>query len=128
MSTINEVLTPDQPHPTSPHHTANGKFAPGNALGGRKKRSEEAALLAALDAALPADKLAEHMKLCVEWAKEFRSGKMLLSLWQFKFNYIVGQPVQRSISASGKLENILDRMRDMDEDEFAEVEQAMRDE
>lgn len=129
MSTINEVLTPDRPHPTSPAHRANGKFAPGNAAGvgfGRKRRAEEAAIIAAMDAALPAEELQQLLTDAIGWAREYKSPKLALSIAQFVVSYQIGSPIQRSMSASTKLETILAKVGSMDEEEFAQVEQAMR--
>ena len=121
-----EVLTTDQTHPTSPHHRANGKFAPGNVLGGRGKRSDERAILAALDAALPPEKIQQVLTDALAWAYEYKSPKVILSIVQFVVAYQIGQPIQRSVSASGKLETILNRLSTMDENEFEAVERAIR--
>lgn len=121
-----EVLTPDQAHPTSPHHTANGKFAPGNVLGGRAKRSDEKAIIAAMDAALPPEKIQQVLTDALAWAYEYKSPKVILSIVQFVVAYKIGQPVQRSVSASGKLETILNRLSTMDEEDFQQVEAAIR--
>jgi hypothetical protein len=129
MTTIDiqtKVHTPDAPHPTSPHHTANGKFAPGNHLGGRKKRSEEQALLTAIDAACPPEELQRLLTDAITWAYEYKSPRMVLAIAAFVVGYRIGTPVRRSVSASGKLENILDRVSNMDEDEFAQVEAELR--
>ena len=122
-----QVLTPDALHPAEPQRNGAGQVVKGNSASpGRKKRSEEAALLAVLDESLPPDKFKEHMNLCIAWAIEYKSPKLLMQLWQFRFAYTIGQPVQRSVSASGKLENILDRISSMDESEFEAVERALR--
>ena len=113
---------------SDPSRDNSGRFLPGHSVPGpgRPKRSEEAALLAVLDESLPPDKFKEHMNLCIAWAIEYKSPKLLMQLWQFRFAYTIGQPVQRSVSASGKLENILDRISSMNESEFEQVERAMR--
>ena len=122
-----DITQQDQPHPADPQRNGAGQFVKGNSASpGRKKRSEEAALLAVLDESLPPDKFLEHMNLCIAWAIEYKSPKLLMQLWQFRFAYTIGQPVQRSVSASGKLENILERLGTMNEDEFEQVERAMR--
>lgn len=43
-------------------------------------------------------------------------------------SYLFGTPVQRSVTASTKLESILDRVRDMDDGEFDQVIDAMKSE
>ena len=124
---MNEVPTPDQPHPADPQRNGAGQFVKGNSASpGRKKRSEEHALLAAIDAALPPEKIQQVLTDALAWAYEYKSPKAILSIVQFVVAYQIGQPVQRSVSASGKLENILDRISSMDENEFEAVERAMR--
>lgn len=122
-----QVLTPDQaPHPTSPAHLATGKFAPGNQLGGRKKRSEEAALLAAIDAACPPEELQKLLTEAITWAREYKSPKMALAIASFVVGYKIGTPIQRSMSATTKLETLLSRIAGMDEEEFAVLENEVR--
>lgn len=130
MQDITKVLTPDlvdTPHPESPHHRANGQFAKGNtASPGRRKRSEEHAVLAAIDAACPPEELQKLLTEAMQWAREYKSPKAVMQIAQFVVGYRIGTPVQRSISASGKLENLLNRISEMDEDEFNTLEAEMR--
>ena len=124
---MNEVPTPDQPHPADPQRNGAGQFVKGNSASpGRKKRSEEQALLAAIDAACPAEDLESLLKEAIGWAREYKSPKMALAIAAFVVGYKVGTPIQRSVSASGKLETILARVGTMSEDEFEQVERAMR--
>jgi hypothetical protein len=127
MDTMNRVLTPDQPHPTDPQRNVVGQFTKGNhASPGRVKRAEESAVLAAINTALPPEKLQQALTDALDMAYEYRSPKLLMAIVESAVSYQVGAPVQRSVSASGKLENILSRLTDMDEDEFSAVERAMR--
>lgn len=128
MSTIiDQVLTPDAPHPTDPQRNAAGQFVKGSSASpGRRKRSEETAVLAAIDAACPPDELEKLLKEAMQWAREYKSPKAVMQIAQFVVGYRIGTPVQRSVSASGKLENLLARIGEMDEDEFNQVEAAMR--
>ena len=130
MQDITKVLTPDlvdAPHPESPHHRANGQFAKGNtASPDRRKRSEEAAVLSAIDAACPPEELQKLLGEAITWAREYKSPKAVMAIAQFVVGYRIGTPVQRSISASGKLENLLNRISDMDEEEFNTLEAEMR--
>lgn len=128
MSTIiDQVLTPDAPHPTDPQRNVAGQFVKGSSASpGRRKRSEEAAVLAAIDAACPPEKLKELLEKAMAWTEEYKSPKAALAIAQFVVGYRIGTPVQRSISASGKLESLLSRLGEMDDDEFNQVEAAMR--
>lgn len=129
MSTIDQVLTPDALHPESSDHTANGKFAPGNRAGvgfGRKKRAEEQAVLSAINEALPPDRLQQALSDALDWAYEYKSPKMVLALASFVVSYQIGSPIQRSMSASTRLEAILARVGTMSDEEFNAVEAEMR--
>ena len=114
-------------HPVKPtSHLANGKFAPGNALGGRAKRTDETAIIKAMDAALPPEEIEKLLKEAIGWAREYKSPKLALAICQFVVSYQIGQPVQRSLSASGKLETLLGKLNTMSEDEFKAVEATIR--
>lgn len=128
MSTIiDQVLTPDAPHPTDPQRNVAGQFVKGSSASpGRRKRSEEAAVLAAIDAACPPEKLKDLLEKAMAWTEEYKSPKAALAIAQFVVGYRIGTPVQRSVSASGKLESLLSRLGEMDDDEFNQVEAAMR--
>lgn len=108
-----------------------GKLTPwqpgqsGNPLG-RARRADERAIIAAMDKALPPDRLSEALQDALTWAYEYKSPKLILAIAQFVVAYQIGQPVQRSVSASGKLESILSRLSAMDDSEFEAVERAIR--
>jgi len=108
-----------------------GKLTPwqpgqsGNPLG-RAKRADERAIIAAMDKALPPDKLSQAIQDALDWAYEYKSWKAILAISQFVVAYQIGQPVQRSVSASGKLESILSRLSSMEDSEFEAVERAIR--
>lgn len=93
---------------------------------GRPKRADERAIISAMDRALPPTELEELLKEAIGWAREYKSPKLVLSIAQFVVSYQIGAPVQRSITASGKLESLIERLGSMDEDEFERIEQAMR--
>lgn len=120
--------TPNRQSPGGITHLPNGKFAPANAANplGRPKRADERAIIAAMDKALPPDKLSQAIQDALDWAYEYKSWKAILAISQFVVAYQIGQPVQRSVSASGKLESILSRLSSMDENEFDAVERAIR--
>jgi|JI10StandDraft_1071094.scaffolds.fasta_scaffold871642_1 hypothetical protein len=94
----------------------------------RKPKANEQALIAALHEALPADKVKELLDKALTWAQEYKSPKLVLAILQFHYSYTLGMPVQRSVTASTKLETLLNRIGEMDDDQFAEVEQQMRSE
>lgn len=84
-------------------------------------------MLAAIDAACPPEELQKLLSEAITWAREYKSPKAVMAIAQFVVGYRIGTPVQRSISASGKLENLLlSRLGEMDEDEFNVLEAEMR--
>lgn len=125
---MGKMVYPDTHSKANKGSFAAAKWKPGqsgNPLG-RAKRADERAIIAAMDKALPPDKLSQALQDALEWAYEYRSPKLILAIAQFVVAYQIGQPVQRSVSASGKLENILSRLSAMDDGEFDAVEAAIR--
>lgn len=122
----NVSLRPDNKNGTG--RDEKGRLLPGTVANplGRPKRADERAIIAAMDKALPPDKLSEALQDALTWAYEYKSPKLILAIAQFVVAYQIGQPVQRSVSASGKLESILSRLSAMDEGEFDAVERAIR--
>jgi len=92
----------------------------------RKPKANEQALIAALHEALPPARVGELLEQALTWAQEYKSPKLVLAILQFHYSYTLGMPVQRSVTASTKLETLLNRLGDMSDDEFSQVEQAMR--
>lgn len=114
-------------HPTDPNRRRDGKFLPGSAgSSGRLKRADEQAVVSAINTALPPAKLQQALEDALEMAYEYKSPKLILAICQFAVSYQIGQPVQRSLSASGKLETLLGRLGDMTDEEFREVEASVR--
>ena len=121
-------VSPRPHNPNGKGRDEKGLFLPGNAANplGRPKRADERAIIAAMDKALPPDKLSQAIEDALTWAYEYKSWKAVLAISQFVVSYQIGQPVQRSVSASGKLETILNRLSSMEDGEFDAVERAMR--
>lgn len=107
-----------------------GRWLPGHApkppAPRRKPKEEEKALLAALSEALPASDVPGHIEQCIKWAYEYKSPKLLMEILKFKYDRVIGTPVQRSLSASGKLETLLDMVSNLDDDKFDRVEEGLR--
>ena len=111
------VLTPDQPHPVSPNHRANGQFAKGNKAGpGRPPKAREREILDAINEALPKERVTELINKMIELAltpgkESWRGIEAALSLG---LAYQVGKPVQRVANDDGKeapIDRILREMR-----------------
>lgn len=102
-----------------------GRFLPGNtvrrdtigqAVAG--KRGLQRALTSAVEAAVSPEELTLMIEQVVSWALHYRSPKVLLEVIKLRLAYGIGLPVQRSISASGKLEDIMAKLEDMSEEEY----------
>lgn len=103
-----------------------GRFLPGSPGGpGRPPKARESAVLDLMRGSIPPDKIVRTILELVEDESSWRARAKGVELY---LNYVIGMPVQRSVTASTKLETLLDRIGEMDDAEFAEVEQQMRSE
>ena len=127
--------TPD-PYRVSAAKDALERFSPTNQLVahanqvGRasptQRRQAERDLSRALEAAISPAELTALIEQAVTWALEYRSPRLLMQIIQLRLAYGLGTPVQRSISATGKLEDLLNRVDSLTEAEFTIVEQQIR--
>lgn len=105
-----------------------GKWVPGQSGNPSGRPSAlRSAFKAIADTIAPTD-LGQYFKWGIEKAKQQNSPRVVLQYLEFYVYMQDGTPVKRSINASTKLESILTRLGEMDEAEFAEVEQQMRSE
>lgn len=101
-----------------------GRFLAGNPGGpGRPPKARESAVLDLMRTSIEPAKIVQTIMELVEDSGSWRARAKGVELY---LNYVIGMPVQRSVTASTKLEAILNRLGDMSDDEFANVEQAMR--
>ena len=104
-TTLAEVL-----HPDSPHHRANGKFAPGNQAGkgfGRPKRTQEEQMLTAIKASMPPEKIAATIDEALEIARSSGSWRGLMSVVEFAAAYGLGKPIARVETGGSGLAQVL---------------------
>lgn len=96
-------------------------FKPGQTgnPGGRRKRPDTQ-VLAMVAAQVPAQMIVDAMMELLE-NKSWRAREAGVKLY---LSYMIGMPVQRSISASTKLDTFLDAVRDLSDDEFTQVIEA----
>ena len=105
-----------------------GKWVPGqsgNPSG--RPAALRSAFKAIAETIAPTD-LGQYFKWGIEKAKQQNSPRVVLQYLEFYVYMQDGTPVKRSINASTKLETLLERIGEMDDDQFAEVEQQMRSE
>lgn len=101
-----------------------GRFLPGNPGGpGRPAKARENAALDLMRQTVSPAKVVQTIVDLIEHQSSWRAREAGVRLY---LAYMVGMPVQRSITASTKLETILSRLGEMDDDEFGQVEQQMR--
>ena len=124
-SVLNSVRKEGVPASAQTLKTGN-RWLPGQSgnPGGRKSALRTS--FQAIAAKGSPEDLAAYYWWGIESAKKQGSPRIVLQYIEFYVHMTDGTPVQRSITASGKLESILSRLGAMDDNEFAEVEQAMR--
>jgi len=102
-------------HPDKPNHRADGRFAPGNKAGvghGRPKRSQEEAMLQAIKASMPPEKIEATIAEALELARNTNSWRGLMAVCEFAANYSLGKPTQRIEQNSGGLADVLAQLQD----------------
>jgi hypothetical protein len=102
-----------------------GRFLPGNAIGaaGRPAKSREDAVLRLMRKQIDPQVIVDTVLDLVEDSSSWRAREAGVRLY---LAYMVGMPVQRSVTATTRLESLLNKIGEMDEEEFVEVEQAIR--
>ena len=111
-TTLAEVL-----HPDSPHHRANGKFAPGNQAGkgfGRPRRSQEEQMLAAIKSSMPAERIEATIDEALQIARSSGSWRGLMSVVEFCAAYGLGKPIARIETGGSGLAAVLAELGDDD--------------
>lgn len=80
-----------------------GKFVKGNALKphnpGRPRKLDPKAILDAIDESFPPEQIVKMMKQSYEVAFKQDDAKAMMMVVQFATYYLIGKPVQRSITA-----------------------------
>lgn len=103
--TFEEVM-----HPDSPHHRANGKFAPGNQAGkghGRPPKQREAEVLHAINAAMPPERITKLLDQMITIATETNSWRGIAQALEFCAAYQIGKPIQRMQQESSGIVDIM---------------------
>ncbi len=94
-----------------PTHLLNGKFAPGNGLGGRKPKALERAYLDAVRNAVPPEEIEILLGEALTAARNTRSWRGIVEVVNLVMAYGAGKPTQRVVQTDGNLERLLDALR-----------------
>ena len=106
---IDEVLTPDR--------NGKGRVQPGNQAGrgyGRPKRSAEEAMLSAIKASMPPERIQATIDEALQIARSSGSWRGLMSVVEFAAAYGLGKPIARVETGSGGLAQVLAELGDDD--------------
>lgn len=87
-----------------------GRFAPGNATGGRKPKAVERAYLDAVKEGLPPDEVASLIREALELARRQNSWRGMAEVLQLALAYGAGKPVNRVQTSDGNLAALLDAL------------------
>lgn len=87
-----------------------GRFLPGNQVGkghGRPPKVREQAVLEAINEAVPAEDVAEHIRWMLRTAKAQNSWRGVEAALQLAISYQIGKPIARTQSATFSIEALL---------------------
>lgn len=96
----------------SPSHLANGSFAPGNKLGGRKPKALEHAYLDAMRNALPPERIESLLEDALALAQSSRSWRGIVEVVTLAMAYGAGKPVSKTVHTDGNLAELLAALSD----------------
>lgn len=102
---------------------AQGRWLPGAAPKGGRPRRPETAVLRYMNEKIPAEKIVATVIDLIEDTSSWRAREAGVKLY---LSYMVGMPVQRSVTATTRLETLLNRLGEMDDEEFATVEAELK--
>jgi hypothetical protein len=91
----------------------------------KRDRTGEHALIQALESALPPDKIEYYLGQALEFAIHWKSSSAVVEILKLRLAYGLGMPVQRSITASTKLDDLLNRVAELDDEQFDRLEESI---
>lgn len=101
-----------------------GRILPGSPGGpGRPPKAKEDVVLNLMRVQVPAQKVVDTILELLDHPSSWRARESGVRLYM---DYMVGTPVRRSVTASTKLETLLNRLGEMSEDEFQVVESSYK--
>lgn len=95
---------------------------------GRPKKALELALIAAINEAMPPERITEAIRNAYEFSVKHESPKGIMAVLEFVVSYQLGKPVQRMITQRSTVEELLAQASGVDDDEFDALIDAMYDE
>lgn len=95
----------------------NGRFVRGGPGGpGRPSRAQEVAMLDAIKASMPPERIQRILDDVEQFAEETKSWRAKMALAEFAVNYTIGKPVQRVQQETGGLDDVLERLSALDDE------------
>ena len=122
---IDGVLTSVKPSVLAGRDAVTGRFGMANRIGamGKRGRTRKAQVLDMIEAMIDPMEVAEALRGLITDRTSWRARDAGVRTY---LEYMIGMPVQRSVTATTKLESILSQVGGMSDEEFDQVEQAMR--
>jgi hypothetical protein len=100
-----------------------GRWLPGQSGNPSGKPKRFGDITRALEAGINITEAVEGIAALIRDTSSWRAREAGLKLY---LSYMYGTPIQRSVTASTKLESILAQVTELSDDEFADVEQKLR--
>lgn len=92
---------------------------------GRPPRAREVAALEAVNAAMPPERITKLIEDTLGWIEQHKSVNGALKLLQLTLAYQLGEPVKRVVSTRMKVEDLLNQVRNTDDDSFDDAIEAI---
>ena len=97
-------------------------------VGGRPRKAQELAVLAAINLAFPPERIQEALNKAYTFAVGHKSTKGIMQVLEFVAAYQLGQPVKRVVTQRSTVEELLAQAGAVDDDQFEGLIDALYDE
>ena len=97
-------------------------------VGGRPRKAQELAVLAAINLAFPPERIQEALNNAYTFAVGHKSTKGIMQVLEFVAAYQLGQPVKRVVTQRSTVEELLAQAGAVDDEQFEGLIDALYDE
>jgi hypothetical protein len=97
-------------------------------VGGRPRKAQELAVLAAINLAFPPERIHEALNAAYDFAVLHKSHKGIMQVVEFVVAYQLGEPVKRMVTQRSTVEELLSQVADVDDEQFEGLIDALYDE